>query len=94
MILKVDCSIEKGTHWANSMTFAEECTNEFISFDIDASFLVTLASLKVVRVKITDKVNNDLLFDETIDLTKNLDNIRMENMMHHGFWFKYKGLDL
>ena len=47
-----------------------------------------------IRIKITNKMNDDVLFDEEVDCSKYLDSIRMENMLHHGFWFKYKGLDL
>ncbi len=77
-----------------SMTFAEEQTSEYISFDIDSSFLVSLSNLQNIKITITNKMNGDVLYDSIIDITPQIETINLENYFDHGFEFKYKGLDL
>ena len=48
-----------------SMTFLEETTNEFLSFNIDASFQVDINTLSMIKFKIQNKLNLDeVLFEE------------------------------
>lgn len=91
LIFKVETSVKKGNMWAESVTFAEESTTEFIAFDIDSSFKVDINNLKKIGVKLTNKLKNEVLVDLTINVQDLLDTFYLENMFHQGFDFEYKG---
>jgi hypothetical protein len=91
LILKVETTIQQGNRWAESVTFAEENSTEFIAFDINSSFKVDLNNLKNISIKLTNKLTNDLLIDLKIDVQHLLDTFYLENMFHYGFDFTYKG---
>lgn len=94
LIFKIETSVKKGNMWAESSTFAEESTTEFIAFDIDSSFKVDINNLKKIGIKLTNKLKDEVLIDLVINIQDLLETFYLENMFHHGFDFEYKGVQL
>ena len=91
--MKMSTWVEGGKMSHYGFSFISEVNKSFVVFDFVNTLKLDLKTMQHVRMELRDVIgDNEVLAQESIDLTKSIDNVYFENMIHHPFTLTFKDI--